>query len=376
MSRFWNDRTRGILPYVPGEQPEDPSAWVKINTNENPYPPSPQVIEAISRELSLADRHNGLHTAGGGNPSAQGEKLRLYPSADAIPFIDAICEQFGLRRSQVFAGNGSDEILAFSFMAFWDKNRPVLSPAISYTFYPVYANIFGVPYRAIPMKNGIEVDCDALIAEKGGVVIANPNAPTSIALPLDDIRRILEAHRDDVVLVDEAYVDYGGESAVELISEYNNLLVVRTFSKSYSLAGMRIGFAMGNSELIEGLRRVKDSFNSYTLDRLAIVAGAAAIRDREYFEETRDLVLATRERIASELKMLGFSMPESSTNFLFVTHPVYSAKDIYDYLKDRKILVRHFGSADIENHLRITIGTDEEMNKLLSALRDLIERKG
>lgn len=359
MSRFWNDRTKGIKPYVPGEQPEDPSAWVKINTNENPYPPSPRVVEAILSEM-------------GGKQSLSGANLRLYPSAEAAPFLDAVCERYGLKRSQVFAGNGSDEILAFSFMAFWDKNRPVISPAVTYSFYPVYASIFDIPYRAIPMKNDIEVDCDAIAVQKGGVVLANPNAPTSIALPLDDIRRILEAHRDDVVLVDEAYVDYGGESAIGLITEFDNLLVVRTLSKSYSLAGMRIGFATGNPELIEGLRRMKDSFNSYTIDRLAIVAGAAAILDRDYFDRTREMVLATRERTAEKLRELGFAMPASSTNFLFVTHPEHSAKDIFSFLKEKKILVRHFNTAGIENYLRITIGTDEEMDRLLSVLKEFI----
>jgi histidinol-phosphate aminotransferase len=355
MSRFWSDRIGKIQPYVPGDQPEDPSVWVKVNTNENPYPPSPRVIEAVLKEMGQ-----------------DGAKLRLYPSADAAPFLDAVCELHGLQRSQVFAGNGSDEILAFSFLAFWDKDRPVSAPAVTYSFYPVYANIFGIRYRAIPMKNVMEVDYDAIIAEKGGVVLANPNAPTSISLPLYIIRRIIEAHPDDVVLVDEAYMDYGNDSAIGLISEYNNLLVVRTLSKSHSLAGMRIGYAAGNPELIEGLRRVKDSFNSYTLDRLAIAAGAAALRDRAYFEKTRDRVIATRERIGEELKAFGFMMPKSSTNFLFVTHPQYPAKSIFDYLKGKKILVRHFNSAGVGNFLRISVGTDMEMDKLVSALKEFI----
>ena len=375
MSRFWNTKTRRIEPYVAGEQPDNPSEWIKINTNENPYPPSQAVTEAILHELRVGtDICMGMDGESDNIliPNNAGDILRFYPSTDAKVFVDAICDRFGLQSEQVFAGNGSDEILAFSFMAYFDNDRPVIAPAVSYSFYPVYADAYDVPYQPVPMKNGIEIDCDALIRGEGGVVIANPNAPTSVELPLDDIRRILDAHPDDVVLVDEAYVDYGRESAMTLIPEYENLLIVRTLSKSYSLAGMRIGFAAGSPELIDGLKRVKDSFNSYTLDRLAIAAGAAALGDRNYFEKTRDMVLNTRTRTGKALSSLGFSIPRSSTNFLFITHPDYTARDILNSLRDKKILVRYFDKPGIDNYLRITIGTDKDMDTLISALKEIL----
>jgi len=365
MSRFWNDKTKLIKPYVPGEQPPPGSRLIKINTNENPYPPSPRVIEAIMRELGGID-------SGCPGGTGSGNLLKLYPNADAAAVVEAACERFGLEPGQVFAANGSDELLAFSFMAFWDQNRPVMAPEISYSFYPVYADLFNVPLIKIPMRNGIEIDCDAFVSGKGGVVIANPNAPTSIGLPLAQVRRILEAHPDDVVLVDEAYVDFGGESAIGLIPEYPNLLVVRTLSKSYCLAGMRVGFAAGSAGLIEGLNRVKNSFNSYTLDRLAIAAGAAAIEDRGYYDNVTKKVIETRERTAASLRKLGFHMPESSANFLFVTHPRYSASEIFSFLKAKGILVRYFNTPGVDNYLRISIGTDEEMDTLVSVLSSYI----
>lgn len=362
MSRFWNNKTAEITPYVPGEQPQAGSKQIKINTNENPYPPSPRVLDAIA-------------SAAGGMDSSDveaGSLLRLYPNTDGVDVMEAVRERFGFDRSQIFVGNGSDELLAFSFMAFWDATRPILSPEISYSFYPVYAGLYDVPLKKIPMKNGIEVDCDAFVAERGGVVIANPNAPTSIGLPLTEIQRILEAHPDDVVLIDEAYVDFGGESAMCLIPKYPNLLVVRTLSKSYSLAGMRVGFAVGSAELIDGLNRIKNSFNSYTVDRLAIATGAAALRDQAYFCSTTAKIVATRGRIAAQLRSIGFQMPESSANFLFVTHLKYPAKQIFTFLKDKGILVRHFNTPGVENYLRITIGTDAEMDTLLSVLKTFI----
>jgi len=365
MSRFWNEKTRDIKPYVPGEQPPPNSRLIKINTNENPYPPSPKVIGAIMRET-------GLSESGGREETGNGSRLRLYPDTNASAVVEAVCERFGLEPGQVFAGNGSDELLAFAFMAFWDDSRPVMVPEISYSFYPVYADLFGIPLIKIPMKNGLEIDCDAFESGKGGIVIANPNAPTSIGLPLTRIKGMLDAHPDDVVLVDEAYVDFGGESAIGLVQEYPNLLVVRTLSKSCSLAGMRIGFAAGSAGLIEGLNRIKNSFNSYTLDRLAIAAGAAAIRDREYYDNINNRVMETRERTAASLREIGFEMPDSSANFLFVTHPRYSASEIFSYLRSKGILVRYFNTPGIDNYLRISIGTDEEMETLVAALRDYV----
>lgn len=368
MSKFWNSKTAEITPYVPGEQPPAGSRQIKINTNENPYPPSPRVIEAIQQEL-------GCFEAACIGGAGDGSLLRLYPNTEAAEMVDAVAVRFGLDRAQILVGNGSDELLAFSFLAFWDRSRPVLSPDISYSFYPVYANMFGVPLVRVPMKNEIEVDCGAFVSGKGGVVIANPNAPTSLSLPLTEIRRILDAHPDDVVLIDEAYVDFGGESALCLLPAYPNLLVVRTLSKSYSLAGMRIGFAAGSAELIAGLNRVKNSFNSYTADRLAIAAGAAAIRDRDYFEQTTRKVIATRERTAAALRNLGFTIPDSAANFLFVTHPSVPAAQIFAYLKSKDILVRYFSAPVVEKYLRITIGTDEEMDSLLTALRDYLNQR-
>ncbi len=355
MSKFWNNITKTIKPYVPGEQPPAATELIKINTNENPYPPSPDVLAAITRELGEGGRN-----------------LRLYPNTDAAAVINAVCELYNLLPEQVFVGNGSDEVLAFAFKAFWDADRPILTPAISYSFYPVYAELYGIPITQIPMNVGLTVDVQAFAEGVGGVVIANPNAPTSIALSLDDIRRILDAHPQDVVLVDEAYVDFGGESSLELINEYPNLLVVRTLSKSYSLAGLRIGFAVGSPELIEGINRVKNSFNSYSVDRLAMVAGAAALLDTAYFKETTDKVVATRERISNELKGLGFEVLPSGTNFLFARHTNYSGLELLEHLKMNGILVRHFNSPGIANYLRISVGTDYEMDCLVTALRALI----
>jgi histidinol-phosphate aminotransferase len=350
MSIYWNSRVRDISPYTPGEQPKRDGRLIKINTNENPYPPSEKVFEAI-RSIS---------------------GLQLYPDPECTAAVEAFAAVHSLKPSQVFAANGSDEALALSFLAFWDKSRPVIAPSLSYSFYPVYSQFFGVPLRKIPMLRQLEVDVEGICGETGGVCIANPNAPTSIALKNSEIIRILEAHPNDVVLVDEAYADFAGESAVGLIDSYRNLLIIRTLSKSYSLAGMRIGFAAGSEELIEGLNRAKNSFNSYTLDRVAIEAARAALCDREYFDKTVKKIIATRERTAAELRGLGFSLPDSSANFLFAAHPKYEAGELFLKLRAEGIIVRHFPSCEANNYLRISVGTDEEMDALISALREII----
>lgn len=343
-----NERTAALTPYVPGEQPQDGRSVIKLNTNECPYPPSPAAIRAVE----------------GAAPA-----LRLYPDPDAAAAREAFAALNGLSPKQVFAGNGSDEVLALAFQAFFGDGV-LRFPAITYSFYPVFCRLYGIPFEAAAMANGLTVDVEALLAPCAGVVLANPNAPTGIALPLSQIERILRAHPDHVVLVDEAYVDFGGESALGLIGTYKNLLVVQTLSKSRALAGLRVGFAAGDEALIEGLDRVKNSFNSYPLDRLAIAGAAAALGDGDYFRETVRKIIATRERSAQALRALGFEVTDSRTNFLFVSHPRVPAAELYEFLRDRGILVRYFPAPPCDRYLRITVGTDAEMERLLAALRE------
>jgi len=351
LNKYWSKLLDGLEPYVPGEQPKD-RKYIKINTNENPYGPSPKVLEAIRSEI--------------------GDELKLYPDPDCEELVAAAAEYYGVNKNQVFPGNGSDEVLAFAFMAFFDPDREIVFADITYTFYPVYATLFNIKYRLIPLTPDFKLPEEAFYNSEGGVVIANPNAPTGELLPLEVIRRILEKNPDNVVLVDEAYIDFGGESAVPLIKEYPNLLVVQTFSKSRSLAGMRIGFAIGDSELITALHMVKNSFNSYTLDRLAIKAGVAAFKDREYYEETHSKIIATRERVTERMRAMGFIVHDSAANFIFVSHPDKKASEIFAELRERGILVRHFNKPRIDNYLRITIGTDSDMDHLLLALEEML----
>lgn len=350
MSRFWSDMTRRTVPYVPGEQLNLPEI-IKLNTNENPYPPAPAVTEAIQ-------------TAAG--------QLSLYPSPASDSLRMAISDVEGLAPEQVFTANGSDEVLAFSFMAFFDPGKTILFPDVTYSFYPVYSQLFGVPFQEVPLRDDFSLDSEVFAGAAGGVILPNPNAPTGIYEPLDGIRRILEGNPDRVVIIDEAYIDFAGPSAATLIGEYDNLLVVRTTSKSRSLAGLRVGYALGNQELIEGLIRIKDSFNSYTLDRLAQAGAEAAFRNTEYFNETTAKIISTRERSSSRLKELGFSVIPSSANFLFATHPSVDAETLYNQLKSRNILVRHFSKPRIQKYLRITVGTDAEMDTLFGALEEIV----
>jgi histidinol-phosphate aminotransferase len=355
MSRYWNNRVRELVPYVPGEQPKDDRTWIKLNTNENPYPPSPAALQAIR--------------------DAAGDALRLYPDPDGTPLREAIAEHYGLSPAEVFVGNGSDEILAFSYLAFFDPSRPIVFPDITYSFYPVYAAHFGIPYRLVELEEDFTLSVDKVIrtaAEGGGILFPNPNAPTGIGLPLAEIRRILDRVDDQLVLVDEAYVDFGGETAAGLVRSYPNLLVVQTLSKSRSLAGLRVGFALGCRELIRGLDRVKHSFNSYTLDRLALAGAVAAIRDDAYFTATRDRIVATRERTIAALRALGFVIPPSQANFFMAGHPQLNARDVQQALRERGILVRYFAKPRIDGYLRITVGTDEEMDRLIACLEELL----
>jgi histidinol-phosphate aminotransferase len=351
VKEFWSKRIVGITPYTPGEQPKN-RKFIKLNTNENPYGPSPKVVEAIRQET--------------------GDALRLYPDPDGTMLLQAAAEQFGLTTEEIFVGNGSDEVLAFAFQAFFDQGSTITFPDITYTFYPVYADLFGIGYDRIPLEEDFSVPVERFLGGNDGVVICNPNAPTGVELPLSAIRRIIEGNPDVVVIVDEAYIDFGGTSALSLIREYPNVLVVQTMSKSRSLAGLRVGMAFGCPNLIAAMNAVKNSINSYTLDRLAIVGGTAALQDTAYFQETTQKVIATRERTANALRGLGFQVPESRSNFLFVHHPAVPAKYLMAQLRERGILVRYFDKPRINDHLRISIGTDEEMDALLAALTELV----
>ncbi|MDR5778342.1 histidinol-phosphate transaminase [Caballeronia sp. LZ065] len=354
MSRFWSDIVHRLTPYVPGEQPALAHP-VKLNTNENPYPPSPRVLEAIRRELG-----------------EDGASLRKYPDPTARALRETVARHHGLRVEQVFVGNGSDEVLAHAFQALLKHERPIAFPDITYSFYPVYAQLYGVEYRTIPLNADFAIDVDDYRAPSGGVLLPNPNAPTGRALPLSEIEVLLKANPDVPVIVDEAYVDFGAESAVSLIDAYPNLLVVQTTSKARSLAGMRVGFAFGDAGLIEALTRVKDSFNSYPLDRLAQVAAQASYEDPPWFAQCCAKVVASRETLVVQLQELGFDVLPSAANFVFARHPTHDAATLAAALKTREIFVRHFRLPRIDQHLRISIGTPAECDALVAALKEVI----
>ncbi|NTV89516.1 MAG: histidinol-phosphate transaminase, partial [Clostridiales bacterium] len=326
--------------------------YIKLNTNENPYGPSPKVIEAIK--------------------AAADDSLKLYPDPTCSELVAAASEYYGVAPGQIFTGNGSDEVLAFAFMSFFDPDREILFADITYSFYPVYAGLFNLKYRLVPLDEGFGVKIGDYFNSIGGVILANPNAPTGRGLSLEEVRLVLENNPETVVILDEAYIDFGGETAIPLINEFRNLLVIRTFSKSHSLAGMRLGFAIGDIELIEALNNVKNSFNSYTLDRLAIKAGVEAFRDKPYFEETRNRIMATRSRVVRRMTEMGFSIPESTANFIFAAHSVKPGKELFSELRQKGILVRYFNKPRIDNHLRISIGSDTEMDSLLTAFEEIL----
>lgn len=353
MSRYWSDVVHRLTPYVPGEQPVAAHP-VKLNTNENPYPPSPRVVEAIRRELGEA-----------------GESLRRYPDPTALKLRETVAAHHGIRADQIFAGNGSDEVLALTFQALLKHDKPLLFPDITYSFYPTYARLFEVDYQTIPLDDSFAIHVDDYATPNGGVLLPNPNAPTGRPLPLADIERLVARNADSVVVIDEAYVDFGAESAIALLDRYPNLLVVQTVSKSRSLAGMRVGFAFGHPALIDALNRVKDSFNSYPLDRLAQVAATAAYEDDAWFLDHCAKVIASRERLAGGLTALGFEVVPSAANLLFARHEGYDAATLVLRLREREIFVRHFKAPRIDQHLRISVGTDAECEILLSALRDI-----
>ena len=348
--RFWSKRIRDAIPYIPGEQPRE-RKFIKLNTNECPYPPSPKVLEAI-RE-------------------AAGEELRLYPDPECVELRRAIARREGLTPEQVFCSNGSDEVLAFAFQAFFDPDREVVFPKITYSFYPVYTDYFGLRRREVPMNPDFDHPVEALCGHNGGVVLANPNAPTGIAVGLDVVEKLLQANPDVVVVVDEAYVDFGTESAVSLIDRHPNLLVVQTTSKSRALAGLRVGWAMGQEDLIAGLRCVRDSINSYTVDRLAQAGAAAAVEDEAYFQEITRKIQATRAWTAERLTDLGFQVLPSGANFVFASFPGIPGKVLLNGLRERGILVRWWDKPEIVDWLRISVGTDEDMEALCAALAEM-----
>jgi histidinol-phosphate aminotransferase len=355
MSRFWSEAVRGLTPYVPGEQPRI-TGLIKLNTNECPYAPSLRVLQAVR--------------------DAAGEDLRLYPDPECTQLRQAIAEHHGLQPEQVFVGNGSDEVLAHAFMALFRQQHPLLLPDISYSFYPVYARLFGISTRSVALDERLQLRVQDLLdaGPNGGIAFANPNAPTGIALPLHDIEGLLQGNRDSAVLVDEAYVDFGAQSAVELIQRHPQLLVVRTLSKAHALAGLRVGYALGQAELIEGLVRVKDSFNSYPLDRLALAGATAAMQDDTWLAHTRSRIIASREQLSASLRELGFDVLPSAANFVFARHPARDAAELAAALREQRILVRHFRKPErISAFLRISIGTEAQCEALVSALRGILQ---
>ncbi|MDC5467127.1 histidinol-phosphate transaminase [Acinetobacter baumannii] len=349
--RFWSPEVRELEPYVPGEQPKIQNL-LKLNTNENPYPPSPKVVEAVQAVLY-----------------EQADVLRLYPDPDATALKQAIAKQQNIDVSQVFVGNGSDEVLAHIFKAFFLQDEPILYPDITYSFYPVYSQFFGTKTKEIPLNENFEIDVRDYTQPNGGVIITNPNAPTSIALSLAEIEQVLQANPDRVVVIDEAYVDFGAESAVSLINRYENLVVCQTTSKSRSLAGLRVGFAIAQSHLIAALEAVKNSFNSYPIDRFAIAAAVASFEDQAYFEEQCQKVITSREKLVRDLTELGFNVLPSKANFIFAMHSQHDAGQLAQKLREQGIIVRYFNKPRINQFLRITVGTDEQNARLVQTLK-------
>ena len=348
MSEKWRENLIKIEPYTAGKQ-SDAKDLIKLNANENPYPPSPKVKKAIQ--------------------DFDTDSLRLYPDISNEPLRSKLADYYGLRKEEVFVGNGSDDVLAAAFRAFFNSDKPIVYPDITYSFYPVWCSLLSVPYKTIALKDDFTVDVEDYAEPNGGVVLPNPNAPTSLVLGLDKIERLLEINSDAIVLLDETYIDFGGETALPLLKKYKNLVITRTFSKSRSLAGMRIGFAMANEELISCMNAVKDSYNSYPLDRVAMAAGAASVEDEKYFRETLDRIISEREKFIAFLDGLGFETLESSANFVFTKAPDNKSVELFDYLEAKNIFIRHFSAERINDYLRITIGTEEEMKKLTDEIR-------
>ena len=344
----WEENVRKVIPYVPGEQPKE-DKMIKLNTNECPYPPSPKVMEALTK--------------------VSYDSLRLYPDPEVKELREALAEYYKVKPEQVFVGVGSDDVIANAFLTFFNSDKPILFPDITYSFYDVWAELFKIPYKRIPLTQELRIDSKDYHIENGGIIFPNPNAPTGIFESLSLLEDILSANPDVVVMVDEAYVDFGGESALKLLDRYENLLVVQTFSKSRAMAGMRIGFAIGSEKMISYLNDVKFSFNSYTMNQTSIAMGTACVQDDVYFKEIVQKVIETREWTKEELRKLGFTFPDSKSNFIFATHPDVAAKDIFEACKSAKIYVRYFNKPRIDNYLRISIGTMEELEALVVFLK-------
>ena len=350
MSKFWSPFVKDLVPYVPGEQPKL-AKLVKLNTNENPYGPSPKAIAAMQAEV--------------------GDNLRLYPDPNSDRLKQAVADYYGVQTNQVFVGNGSDEVLAHAFHGLFQHGKPLLFPDVTYSFYPVYCGLYGIPFEALPLDEQFQIRVEDYVRPNGGIIFPNPNAPTGCLLALEAIERLLKANPDTVVVVDEAYIDFGGETAISLVDRYPNLLVTQTLSKSRSLAGLRVGLAVGHPDLIEALERIKNSFNSYPLDRMAIVGAAVAFEDKAYFEKTCRKVIGSREQLVAELGKLGFEVLPSAANFVFARHPQKDAAGIAAGLREQGVIVRHFKQERIAQFLRITIGTPEQNQALLDALGSL-----
>ena len=350
----WEENVRKVVPYVAGEQPNKKN-MIKLNTNECPYPPAPGVVRAM-KEMD--------YTA-----------LRLYPNPDVAPIVDCLAEYYHVKPGQVFVGVGSDDVISMAFLTFFHSGKPILFPDVTYSFYDVWANLYRIPFRQIPLTEDWQINPEDYKVENGGVIFPNPNAPTGLLQSLDTVEEIIQANRDVVVIVDEAYIDFGGESALKLIDKYDNLLVVLTFSKSRAMAGLRVGFCIGSEKLIGYLNDVKFSFNSYTMNMPSQALAVEAVKDDTYFKEVTGRIVATRERVKKELRELGFTFPDSYANFVFASHKTVPAKEIFEALREADIYVRHWDKPRIENYLRITIGTDEEMDRLIAFLKEFLAKR-
>lgn len=348
----WEDNVRKVVPYVPGEQPTSKNI-IKLNTNECPYPPAPKVRELIN--------------------DMKYEDFRLYPDPEAKSLVNVLSEYYGVPADQVFVGVGSDDVISMAFLTLFNSDKPILFPDITYSFYDVWADLYRIPYKQIPVDDEFKIHKEDYYGENGGIIFPNPNAPTGVLEDLDFVEDIIKHNQDVVVIVDEAYIDFGGKSALPLIDKYDNVLVVQTFSKSRAMAGMRIGYAFGSKKLIKYLQDAKFSFNSYTMNRPSLALGTAAVEDDKYFKDTCGKIIATRERVKKELTELGFEFPDSKSNFIFAKHKEKSGQEIFDALKSNNIYVRHWNSPRIAEYLRISIGTDAEMDAMLEFLRGYLK---
>lgn len=352
-NRPWEANIRKVVPYVPGDQPKG-DRLIKLNTNENPYPPAPGVERAL-RQMQV-------------------DQFRKYPDPAASMLVQSLAERYGVGENQVFVGVGSDDVIAMAFLTFFNSDKPVLFPDVSYSFYKVWADLFRIPYETPALDGDFRICKEDYYKENGGVIFPNPNAPTGLLLPLSEVEDIVKHNQDVIVIVDEAYIDFGGTSALELLETYENLLIIQTFSKARSMAGMRIGYAIGHPDLIRALNDVKYSYNSYTMNIPSLILGVEAVKDESYFQETTAKIVATRERAKARFRQLGFSFPDSMANFIFVSHERVPAREIFEALREHQIYVRYFSQPRLDNHLRVSVGTDEEMEELFAFLEKYLQQ--